>query len=40
MIRKEAGIFCRKPFLRKGEVSAYVGSIHNLKDLKALWALD
>jgi hypothetical protein len=28
-----AGLFCG-PFLRKGEVSAYVGLIQNLKDLK------
>ena len=30
---KEAGLFCVS-FLRKGEVLAYVGRIHNLKDLK------
>ena len=33
MIRKELELFCG-PFLRKGEVSAYAGSIQNLKDLK------
>jgi hypothetical protein len=34
---KGAGLFCG-PFLRKGEVSAYVGLIQNLKDLKDLAA--
>ena len=34
-IRKEAGFFC---FLRKGEVFAYIGPYHNLKDLNGeLW---
>jgi len=28
-------LFCR-PFLRKGEELAYVGLIHNLKDLKGV----
>ena len=32
-IRKEAGLFCGS-FLRKGEASAYGGSIRTLKDLK------
>jgi hypothetical protein len=31
-LRKEAGLFCGS-FLRKGEVSAYVELIQNLKDL-------
>ena len=36
---KGAGLFCG-PFLRKGKVSAYVGSIQSLKDLKASrWVL-
>ena len=35
MIRKDAGLYCG-PRLRKGEVFAYVGRIHNLKDLKSL----
>ena len=32
-IRKDAGLYCRSR-LRKGEVFAYVGLPHNLKDLK------
>ena len=32
-IRKDAGLYCGSR-LRKGEVFAYVGRIHNLKDLK------
>ena len=30
----KAGLFCGS-FLQKGEVFAYVGSVQNLKDLKA-----
>jgi hypothetical protein len=33
---KGAGLFCG-PLLRKGEVSAYVGRIQNLKDLKDIF---
>jgi len=32
--RRKTALFCIY-FLRKGEVLAYVGRIHNLKDLKA-----
>jgi hypothetical protein len=34
VVRKEQELFCGS-LLRKGEVFAYVGSIQNLKDLKA-----